>query len=428
MNDSDLSRIKAFRQLKREIRGSDRHLIVGVDIAKSRHHAFLGTSNGKTVLKGMIFDNSRQGLEKLLTRVQFYIDRDGFRSVVFGVEPTSVYHKPLAEQLIERGHMVVYVTNEAIKKNRSLLDGRWDKNDTKDAANVADLIGQGKCNYYDLPRMPIRELRSLLLLRKRLKRQLHGSRVRIRNNLVAQYFPELDKSWNQAEDENLAIVRWFLSPEKIRSLEFEDFFNPVTKRCNGIRQHRRLRTIWEMAGESIGCRPGVTAMQFEAKVLTENIKNTKAQIERVEKEIERICRSCKEYAYLLTIPGFGPYVSAVVVAAIGNPHRFENIQQLKRLAGLDLNASRSGKKSSSAVPVISKKGKGELRYALYQAALVASSLTVQFRAYYHSILKGREREKGIGTKMRVKLATKFLVIAWTLMKKKEPFSPSYLKT
>jgi transposase len=66
----------------------------------------------------------------------------------------------------------------------------------------------------------------------------------------------------------------------------------------------------------------------------------------------------------MTIDG---YVSAVVVTAIGNPYRFENIQQLKRLAGFDLNASRSGKRSSSAVPVISKKGKGDLRYALYQA-------------------------------------------------------------
>ncbi len=78
MNDSDLSRIKAFRQLKSEIRGSDRHLIVGVDIAKSKHHAFLGTANGKVVLKGMSFDNSQQGLDKLLTRVQYYMDRDGY--------------------------------------------------------------------------------------------------------------------------------------------------------------------------------------------------------------------------------------------------------------------------------------------------------------------------------------------------------------
>jgi transposase len=161
-------------------------------------------------------------------------------------------------------------------------------------------------------------------------------------------------------------------------------------------------------------------MQLEAKVVTESIKNVKTQI-------EKISRSCEEYAHLQTIPGLGPYVSAVVLAAIGNPHRFENVQQLKRLAGFDLNASRSGKRSGSAVPVISKKGKGDLRYALYQAALVASSLTRQFRAYYHKILKGREREKGIRTKMRVKLASKFLVIAWTLMKKKEPFSASYLK-
>jgi transposase len=41
----------------------------------------------------------------------------------------------------------VYVSNVAVKRNRELLDGRWDKNDKKDAANVADLVGQGKCQY-----------------------------------------------------------------------------------------------------------------------------------------------------------------------------------------------------------------------------------------------------------------------------------------
>ena len=40
----------------------------------------------------------------------------------------------------------------------------------------------------------------------------------------------------------------------------------------------------------------------------------------------------------------------------------------------------------------------------------------------------REKEKGIKTKMRVKLAAKMLVIAWTLMKKKELFNPEYLRT
>jgi len=64
-----------------------------------------------------------------------------------------------------------------------------------------------------------------------------------------------------------------------------------------------------------------------------------------------------------------------------------------------------------------------LRYALYQAALIASSRNDHFMRYFTKKLTGRERERGIKTKMRVKLSAKMLVIAWTLMKKKEMFDP-----
>ncbi len=96
------------------------------------------------------------------------------------------------------------------------------------------------------------------------------------------------------------------------------------------------------------------------------------------------------------------------------------------MAGFDLCAHRSGKTSNSATPVISKQGKADLRYALYQASLIASLSNKAFMTYYTNKLRGRQREKGIGTKMRVKLAAKLLVVAWTLMKKKEPFDPKYL--
>jgi len=91
------------------------------------------------------------------------------------------------------------------------------------------------------------------------------------------------------------------------------------------------------------------------------------------------------------------------------------------MAGLDLSAERSGKRSDAATPVISKKGKADLRYALYQAAFIASTRNQHFIIYFTNKLRGREKEKGIKTKMRVKLAAKMLIIAWTLMKKKEVF-------
>jgi len=55
------------------------------------------------------------------------------------------------------------------------------------------------------------------------------------------------------------------------------------------------------------------------------------------------------------------------------------------------------------------------------------SLTSHFRAYYSRLLDGRQREQGIRTKMLVKIAAKMLVIAWTLMKRKEPFNPAHIQ-
>jgi len=98
-----------------------------------------------------------------------------------------------------------------------------------------------------------------------------------------------------------------------------------------------------------------------------------------------------------------------------------------KTAGLDLTANRSGNRCDGVVPVISKNGKSDLRYALYQAALIASIRNRDFVVWFTNKLRGRQRERGIKTRMRVKLSAKLLIIAWTLMKKKEPFNPDCLR-
>lgn len=418
-------RLKEFRQLKKEIRGSKKHLIVGIDVAKDKHHAFFGTATGKTLLKRLVFENNRDGFEKLFFQAEAFKVQGGFKKVVFGLEPTANYHKPLGEYLIKDGKMVVLVSGVAVKRNRELLDGRWDKHDTKDSANVADLISQGKCLYYDYPSPVLRDLRNLLSLKRRLKKQEHGYKARIRNHLLAQYFPELDRHYGRAE--GLAIVRWCLNPSEIVRMEYDQFVRLIASRNGGIQQQRRLRMIWERARESIGCCAG-EAMAFEAKMMVEGLKGIKETIRATDAKVKDRCLQFPEYTCLLSIPGFGPDVSSKVLGALGDPFRFNGGQQVIKMAGLDLSANRSGKRSDAATPVISKKGKADLRYALYQAALIASIKNRNFIAYYTNKLKGREREKGIKIKMRVKLSAKLLIIAWTLMKKKEPFNPDYLKT
>jgi len=95
MNNETFFRIMQFRQFKEEIRGSEEYLIVGIDISKDKHHAFFGTANGKALLRRLIFDNNLEGFSKLRSRADAIKAQNGLSKIVFGLEPTSNYHKPL---------------------------------------------------------------------------------------------------------------------------------------------------------------------------------------------------------------------------------------------------------------------------------------------------------------------------------------------
>ena len=123
---------------------------MGIDVAKDKHYAFFGTAAGKTLHRRPVFENSLEGFSgKLLAqaeamRVEEGTEPGGLQDGSYGND-----HKPLGEHLIRCGHEVVLVSGVAAHENRKTLDGRWDTNDTRDAANVADSMSQGKCLFYD---------------------------------------------------------------------------------------------------------------------------------------------------------------------------------------------------------------------------------------------------------------------------------------
>ena len=114
MDANYANRLRWFRQFKESINASAHTLIVGIDIGKDTHHAFMGTPAGRTIHRRLIFENSIYGFDRLLFLIKGYMHDSKLSQVVIGVEPTSVYHKPLCEHLISLGHHVVYVTNTAI--------------------------------------------------------------------------------------------------------------------------------------------------------------------------------------------------------------------------------------------------------------------------------------------------------------------------
>jgi len=227
----------------------------------------------------------------------------------------------------------------------------------------------------------------------------------------------------QPDDIVFSIAEHCLDPREIARMEFDAFLKLVISRKIRIEQERRLRSIWEVANETTGCLVHEAA-KWEAKTLVKQLKALRETVSETEERMATVAKRFPEYQCLLSIPGFGPILSAMVLGAIGNPTKFVNRRQILRLAGLDLSASRSGKTSDSAKPVISKQGKAALRYALVQAAIVAARANPTIKTYFERLIKGRELERGINLKMKVKLAAKLLIVAWTLMTRREQFKVS----
>ena len=232
-------RLEQFRQLRKEIRGSQDCLVVGIDISKDTHNAFMRTTTGTILYRRLTFNNTREGFETLLLQVEAVRVQHGLKEVVFGLEPTANYHKPLGEFLINQEQQVVLVSPEAVKHNRPLLDGRWNKHDGKDCANIADLMCQGKCLFYEYPSSELRDLRNLLSLNRKLKKLEQGLRLRMRNHLVAQ--------------DGLALVRWCLDPAVMGKLSDEELVKRLHTQGRTLAQRKRLSALKDEAPSSIGC-------------------------------------------------------------------------------------------------------------------------------------------------------------------------------
>ena len=130
-----------------------------------------------------------------------------------------------------------------------------------------------------------------------------------------EYFPELDRYYDQSESTALGIIRWGLAPSGIAGLEYGEFVQRGVQKRRRASQERRLQTIWKMAVDSVGCEAG-PAVEFEARADGGGAEAGPGEGSEIEEKIEEMCSQIPGYEYLLTIPGFGPDISAKVLGAL----------------------------------------------------------------------------------------------------------------
>jgi transposase len=133
-------RHEAKRHRRRQ-RLPEMSLIVGVDIGKSRHAAWMIDPGLRPLARAKIAATP-EGIEALLARAERAQKKAHLDHTVVAFEPTSHYWMLLADGLEKRGVDYLVVHPISVWRGREIRDYSYAKDDFKDASLIAELAAE----------------------------------------------------------------------------------------------------------------------------------------------------------------------------------------------------------------------------------------------------------------------------------------------
>jgi len=389
-------------------------LVVGVDTGKRRHVAAL-RAPGRSVEKRVPFDNDRKGFQRLAEEVDQYRERMKLTRVVLGVEPTGHYWLPLAYWWEENQGPVVLVNPMHTKRAKELEDNSPLKNDPKDAAVISWLISDAKYRECHLPRGIFATLQNLVQQRARCGND-EGRLVNQLHQTVEHIFPELEQAFSSFRVKSCReMLLRYADPEVVAQMRAEDLGKQLREWSRGKLGEERAEKIIGLARESVGLREGKAAINSEVQRLVRRLALVGEERKDLEDKIKNCLPEVPGAALLLSVPDFGVWTVAAILAQTGDLRNYEHPDQVIKLSGLNLYEISSGQHKGRVR--ITKRGQAAFRKILYMAALRACRRRGALHSYYESLV-GR----GLApTSALVAIMRKLLRVTWTLVKKSQRF-------
>ena len=393
--------------------GGHMDFFVGIDVSKFKHSMAIIDENG-VVIKCFDIANSREGFDLILNELGLLGPKE---QIKIGMEATGHYMVCLVRCLISNGYQVQVYNPILISKFRESESVNLAKNDKIDSLLIARYVSMHKFAASPQLSYLIEELRKIT----RVKYFLMSDKTRAINHLTRyldESFPEFLPFFDKKEDGSKAsrgknlldskTIRWLLSSypsaKKIAKLRIEtgELLRGMSKGSISIGKFQQLR---EIAKKSIG-----TSSESDEQIIRILI----TQIETIDKQIEVLNEKIKPLmeqinSPIVSIPGIGINLAAMIIAEIGDINRFDSADKLVKYAGLDVKIYESG--TISRRGKIRKRGSPILRYALtlsIQKLRIHCPVIAEY--YYSKLREGKHTNVAI-----VATARKLLRIIWKMM-------------
>ncbi len=252
---------------------------------------------------------------------------------------------------------------------------RKTKTDQVDAKCIAQLLMTAESNPVSVS-YQIQELKALTRHRFRLISQRTKLKVSI-SRLIVILFPELPTACNSVTQASIkALLLELPGARQIAACRIDRLTNMLTSASKGRYGREKALEIKSLAQQSIGANSPATSLELRPTL--QQLDFLQKQISDLDKAIRVAVEQTK--TPLISIPGIGPTLAAIILAEIGNIHRFSSPDKLQAFAGLDPSTYQSGKFKADRTPMV-KHGSTYLRWALMQAARLAAVHCETFSRY-----------------------------------------------
>ena len=382
--------------MTRQARDDWRHKVfyVGVDLAKRKHSAAVIRDDGKRLVRGFGFPNTKEGFEALLARLASAGAHAAESQVC--LEATGHYGRNLIAFLEARGYEVFEVNPLLTASWRRATSVRKVKNDAVDAEALALWLLAGNPTARRRAKDESDDLRALARSRTSLSHMI-GDCKRRAVAILDVTFPELHGFFS--DDFGVAataVLKRWQSAEALSHARVDSIRKEV-REAGGRLSEARAAELRGLARASAGTASAPLA--FQLRQLLAQIEFTRGQMAELDAELARMVGGSP----VLTIPGVGTVLGAGILGEVGDVSRFASAKKLLAFAGCDPSVFESGEFVGSRAHM-SKRGSPYLRWYLWLAADMARRHDPAFGAYY-----AKKRSEGKCHKVAVSAVVRKLV-------------------
>lgn len=350
-------------------------IYVGIDVAKDKHDCFIVNSDGEVLHDVFTIQNNMAGFKDLLFKIKSAEPNPD--KVKVGLEATGHYSCNILGFLKRMGLTTIEINPLYTSLSRKSISLRKTKTDKVDARTIANMImSDVSLKPYSDKLYHNEDLKSLTRYRfdkvaQRAKLKQSVSR------LINILFPELETLVSTLHGKAVyTLLSEFPSAQHIASANLKHLTHLLDKASKGRFKRATADQIRETARQSIGSY--LPAKSLELKHTIKLINELSDEIAEIEVEIKKIMDIID--SPILSIPGIGINLGAIIIAEIGDFSRFDNPDKILAFAGCSPSTYQSGQLYSSHAKM-EKRGSKYLRWALMNAAAYVCKWEPTFANY-----------------------------------------------